>query len=126
MAAWGHRTSIPVIIPSITDLSGCDASLAHGLPSPRSRSGLRSPVNWDAETSVRDALALLRATVGDVSYNVVFHSAPSRVHDDYHWHVHLLPKVTTQAGFELGTGVPINICPPEVAADELRAVGASV
>jgi UDPglucose--hexose-1-phosphate uridylyltransferase len=30
------------------------------------------------------------------------------------------PKLTTQAGFELGTGVLINIVPPEQAAEELR------
>jgi UDPglucose--hexose-1-phosphate uridylyltransferase len=76
--------------------------------------------------AVRTALQLIRERLGDIAYNVVFHAAPYRSEGVYHWHVHLLPKVTTQAGFELGTGVPINICPPEVAADELRAVGASV
>ena len=71
--------------------------------------------------AIRDALRRLRSVVGDVAYNLVFHSAPYRVHDDYHWHVHALPKLTTRAGFELGTGVLINIIPPEIAARELRA-----
>jgi len=35
----------------------------------------------------------------------------------------LFPKLTTVAGFERGTGVMINIVPPEQAADELRRVG---
>ena len=70
--------------------------------------------------AVRTALSRLRERLGDVAYNVVFHAAPFRTEGEFHWHVHLLPKVTTQAGFELGTGVPINICPPEAAADELR------
>jgi UDPglucose--hexose-1-phosphate uridylyltransferase len=39
----------------------------------------------------------------------------------FHWHVHVLPKLTTQAGFELGTGVLINVVPPEQAALDLRA-----
>jgi len=69
--------------------------------------------------AVRDALVRLRSTVGDVSYNVVFHSAPSRVHDDYHWHVHLLPKLATRAGFEMGTGVLLNVMPPELATQAL-------
>jgi UDPglucose--hexose-1-phosphate uridylyltransferase len=69
--------------------------------------------------AVRDALARLRDTVGDVAYNVVFHSAPFRLHGDYHWHVHLLPKLTTRAGFELGTGVLLNVMPPELAAQAL-------
>jgi galactose-1-phosphate uridylyltransferase len=32
-----------------------------------------------------------------------------------------LPKVTTRGGFELGSGVLINVMAPERAADELRA-----
>ena len=74
-----------------------------------------------AGRAIRDALHRLRSVVGDVAYNLVFHSAPYRVHDDYHWHVHALPKLTTRAGFELGTGVLINIIPPEIAARDLRA-----
>jgi hypothetical protein len=34
----------------------------------------------------------------------------------------VLPKVTTRAGFELGTGVLINIVAPERVAEELNAV----
>jgi UDPglucose--hexose-1-phosphate uridylyltransferase len=71
--------------------------------------------------SIQLALVALRARLGDVAYNIVFHSAPFRVSGDYHWHVHLMPKVTTQGGFELGSGVLINVVPPEVAAEELRA-----
>ena len=71
--------------------------------------------------AIRDAVDGLRSVVGDVAYNVVFHSAPFRSGAGFHWHVHLLPKVTTPAGFELGTGVFINVLPPEVAARELRA-----
>jgi UDPglucose--hexose-1-phosphate uridylyltransferase len=69
--------------------------------------------------SLRDCLKHLREKVGDVAYNIVFHSAPYRVNEPYHWHVHVWPKVTTRAGFELGTGVAINIVAPEAAAEEL-------
>lgn len=71
--------------------------------------------------SVRSALVLLRERLGDIPYNLVFHSAPYRVSGPYHWHVHIWPKLTTLAGFELGTGVFINIVAPEQAAEELRA-----
>lgn len=74
--------------------------------------------------AIRDALARLRRAVGDVAYNIVLHYAPFRATADFHWHVHLLPKVTTRAGFELGTGVLINVLPPEYAAAELRAAAA--
>jgi UDPglucose--hexose-1-phosphate uridylyltransferase len=70
--------------------------------------------------SIQLALVALRSRLGDLAYNIVFHSAPFRLNGDYHWHVHLLPKVTTQGGFELGSGVLINVVPPEVAADELH------
>lgn len=69
---------------------------------------------------LRRALRTLTALLGDVAYNVVFHSAPYRASGIYHWHVHVLPTLTTRAGFELGTGVLINIVSPEKAADDLR------
>ncbi|HVB06261.1 MAG TPA: DUF4921 family protein [Acidimicrobiales bacterium] len=69
--------------------------------------------------AVRTSLAALKANLGDVAYNVVFHAAPYRAGAPYHWHVHILPKLTTRAGFELGTGVYINVVAPERAAVEL-------
>ena len=71
--------------------------------------------------AIRTALTALTNTIGDVAYNLVFHSAPFRVGEPFHWHVHLVPKATTRAGFEMGTGVAINIVPPEMACEELRA-----
>ena len=71
--------------------------------------------------ALRDVLVGLRRVAGDVAYNIVFHSAPYRAGRGFHWHVHLLPKVTTRAGFELGTGVLINVLAPELAAAELRS-----
>jgi UDPglucose--hexose-1-phosphate uridylyltransferase len=70
---------------------------------------------------LRRALRTLVNHLGEVAYNVVFHSAPYRASGMYHWHVHILPKLTTRAGFELGTGVLINIVAPEKAAEDLRA-----
>lgn len=72
--------------------------------------------------ALRDVLDRLRRTVGDVSYNVVFHTAPHHQHDDhFHWHAHVLPRLTSVAGFEQGTGVLINIVAPELAAQQLTA-----
>jgi UDPglucose--hexose-1-phosphate uridylyltransferase len=70
--------------------------------------------------AIRDGLAALRHERGEVAYNVVFHAAPYRATAPFHWHAHILPKMTTRAGFELGTGVYINVIGPEQAADELR------
>jgi UDPglucose--hexose-1-phosphate uridylyltransferase len=70
--------------------------------------------------ALKETLSSLNSLVGDVAYNLVFHSAPYRAPEPYHWHVHVVPKLTTVAGFELGTGVLINIKNPEQAAEELR------
>jgi len=66
--------------------------------------------------SRRSALRAVNESVGDVAYNVVFHSAPYSSTGEFHWHVHILPCLTTRAGFELGTGVMINVVGPEKAA----------
>jgi len=70
--------------------------------------------------ALQQGLAALRSTLGDVAYNVIFHSAPYKAAGDFHWHAHVLPKATTVAGFELGTGVVINVVSPEDAASTLR------
>ena len=71
--------------------------------------------------SLRVVLGQFRESLGNVAYNLVFHSAPYRAPEPYHWHVHILPKLVTTAGFELGTGVLINIVAPEQATDELAS-----
>lgn len=70
--------------------------------------------------AVRTSLEALGEHLGDIAYNIVFHSAPYRATGMYHWHVHVLPNLTTRAGFELGTGVLINVVSPEKAAEDLR------
>ncbi len=76
--------------------------------------------------AIRDAVRQLNAALGDIAFNLVFHTAPPHHSGQYHWHIHLWPKLTTTAGFERGTGVMINIVPPETAADELLKASASV
>ena len=75
--------------------------------------------------AIRDALVHLNQLFEDVAFNLVFHTAPHHHNGSFHWHVHLFPKLTTVAGFERGTGVMINIVPPEQAAGELRRVSTS-
>ncbi len=70
--------------------------------------------------ALRDATAFLNQAIGDVAYNVGFHTAPYAHTGEYHWHIHIWPNLVTQAGFERGTGVLINIVPPEQAAESLR------
>jgi UDPglucose--hexose-1-phosphate uridylyltransferase len=77
----------------------------------------------DAATAagLRSLLRRFCGVAGDhAPYNLVLHSAPPGV-DDFHWHLHLLPRLTTYGGFELATGVIINVVDPDRAAEALRA-----
>jgi UDPglucose--hexose-1-phosphate uridylyltransferase len=80
----------------------------------------------DVGIAIRDGIRHLNATLGDIAFNLVFHTAPPHHSGQYHWHVHVWPKLTTTAGFERGTGVMINIVPPETAAEELRNASSAV
>ena len=70
--------------------------------------------------ALRDCLDKLRTRVDDLAYNLVFHTLPHHHDDEFHWHVHVLPRVASGVGFEQGTGVLINIVAPEDAAATLR------
>ena len=63
-----------------------------------------------------------RGALGDVAYNLGFHTAPHEHSGEYHWHVHLWPNLVTAGRLRAGTGVMINVMPPETAAETLRAV----
>ncbi len=56
---------------------------------------------------------------GSPELNLWVRTAP-RGTEAFHWHIDIAPRLTTQAGFEFGTGVDINIQPPERAAADLR------
>lgn len=75
--------------------------------------------------AVRDGLRRVRGLLGDVPYNLILHTAPRSHGGPYHWHIHVVPRVTSVAGFEQGTGALINIVAPELAAQQLarQAVG---
>ena len=56
------------------------------------------------------------------AYNLVVRTAPNGEEGEeyYHWHVQIIPRLTTPAGFELGTGVYINTTLPEITAAFIR------
>jgi UDPglucose--hexose-1-phosphate uridylyltransferase len=56
---------------------------------------------------------------GPPELNLWIRTAP-RGAEQFHWHVDMAPRLTIKAGFELGTGVDINVYPPERAAADLR------
>jgi len=70
---------------------------------------------------LREVLGAYRDKFGDPPYNYYIHSAPTdgTEYPYYHWHMELVPKLTTTGGFELGTSMMINVTTPEHAADYL-------
>ena len=68
-------------------------------------------------------VAALRACVAEPHYNLVVSSPPLDVvhRSANHWYIELLPRLTTPAGFELGSRIVVNVKAPEQAASELRA-----
>ena len=69
----------------------------------------------------RTLLQLYRG-LNNPDYNYIVHTAPIKdEHEDYfHWHIQILPRLVTPAGFELGTGMFINTALPEETAAFIR------
>ena len=59
-----------------------------------------------------------------VPYNFVLHTSPLRAQplEHFHWHFEIMPKLTSIAGFEWGSGFYINPTPPEDAAKYLKEI----
>ncbi len=71
-----------------------------------------------------ETLRRLDACIPGVPYNFVLHTQPLRSEplDHYHWHFEIVPKLTSIAGFEWGSGFYINPMPPEEGCKYLREV----
>jgi UDPglucose--hexose-1-phosphate uridylyltransferase len=85
-----------------------------GLASERERADLAS--------ALKDTLQLYQDTLGDPDYNYVINSysrQPTMLRH-LHWFVQIRPRLTTPAGFELGSGMHINPSVPEADAAVLR------
>jgi UDPglucose--hexose-1-phosphate uridylyltransferase len=73
------------------------------------------------DTMLGLAVRLLAERFGSaLELNLWVRTAPRGEEDGFHWHIDIAPRLTVKAGFELGTGVDINIYPPERAAADLR------
>jgi len=69
---------------------------------------------------LRKVLASVTKQLGNPAYNMWLHTRPVGADSDaYHWHFKIVPKTTSIAGFEMGSGVMINIVNPEHAASLL-------
>ncbi|QVL34307.1 DUF4931 domain-containing protein [Telmatocola sphagniphila] len=71
---------------------------------------------------LKDLLEALGRNLNDPDYNLVLHQSPVQagVLPYYSWRLEIIPRLTVEAGFELGTGYAINSMPPELAAQQIR------
>ncbi len=83
----------------------------------------------DLAEVVQFALKRLNAVLEKPGYNLLLHTAPLRrpqterfasTRYDYSWHVEIVPRFNSFAGFEIGLGTYINTVIPEDAARFLR------
>ncbi|MBI4094927.1 MAG: HIT domain-containing protein [Candidatus Liptonbacteria bacterium] len=76
-----------------------------------------------AARALQHTIRRMKTRLNDPDFNFFIHTAPlkeQRKHDHYHWHIEVLPKTSIAAGFELSTGVEINVVDPDTAAALLR------
>jgi UDPglucose--hexose-1-phosphate uridylyltransferase len=76
----------------------------------------------DLALHLRAVLGALHRLLGDSHYNLVLFTPPlDQVHRHAsHWFIEIVPRLTTPAGFELGSRIVVNTQAPELAAAELR------
>jgi len=98
---------------------------------PRRHSASFGAITGDEITSfsriLRTVLRKLCFGLNDPDFNLVFRTAPRESNHVryYHWYMSVLPRLTKAAGFELGSGMFINVSRPEDSAAFLRGVNAA-
>jgi UDPglucose--hexose-1-phosphate uridylyltransferase len=78
----------------------------------------------DLARNLRRTLAKLYHGLVDPDYNYVIRTAPTEYCGVkyYHWYVSIIPRLTRMAGFELSSGMFINVSLPEENASFLRGI----
>lgn len=77
---------------------------------------------------LRDIFKKLGTTLYNPPINFFVHDLPNSIaHSDfYHWHIEVAPRVATYGGFEMGSGIIIDVMSPEDAAKYLRGKNVSI
>ncbi len=71
---------------------------------------------------LKTVLQKLFCGLDNPAFNLILNTAPRGDEGKQYflWHIQILPRLTTQAGFEMGSGMSINTTLPEDAAEYLR------
>ncbi len=76
----------------------------------------------EAANVTQSILQTIHLKLGDPDFNLVIRTSPfsDENEDFYHWYIQIYPRLTTMAGFELGSGINITTAVPEETAKFLR------
>ena len=76
---------------------------------------------------LKDILFCLYQGLDNPAYNLVVDSTTTADDKDpyYHWHIRIIPRLTTIAGFEIGSGIYISTALPEETANYMRQIARS-
>lgn len=71
---------------------------------------------------LQGTLSALYKALGNPDFNYIVHTAPTEDENKHYylWHIQILPRVATIAGFELGSGIFITSMVPEESAAFMR------
>ena len=115
-------------IETVRMLPDTGSLLVTGLIMPRRHMACFAELN-DAEAAdlarvLRRTLAKLYHGLLDPDFNYSIRTAPMEYTGVkyYHWYLSIIPRLTKMAGFELGSGMFINVSLPEENASFLRGI----
>jgi len=76
---------------------------------------------------LKDIIFCLYQGLNNPAYNLVIDSTTTYDEDDpyYHWHIRIIPRLATVAGFEMGSGIYITTALPEDTAAYMRQIAKS-
>jgi UDPglucose--hexose-1-phosphate uridylyltransferase len=88
-------------------------------------SEMNDAMTGDLAASIQQLFGAYESMFSSLPYNMVFHGLPSAIRTKrgwpYHAHIHVYPRLNTEAGLELGSGTYINPTSPELATREFIA-----
>ena len=129
MAEWESENKKRVVFENADFIAFCPYSSRAAFEvwvMPKKHAPYFERITHDEKVSLAEvfgtALSKVYKALGDPAYNFYLHTSPcdGKDYPHFHWHIEILPRTATWAGFELSTGIEISTIQPEVAADFLR------
>jgi UDPglucose--hexose-1-phosphate uridylyltransferase len=81
----------------------------------------------DLALMMKDVVYCFYQGLDNPAYNMVIDSTTTGDEEDpyYHWHIRIIPRLSTIAGFEMGSGIYISTALPEETAATMRQIARS-